>query len=143
MAVTVLAAFGNVDVYVPEGVNVDVGGLTVFGHRRDWGATPVSRTPPAFMFAYSASPGPSTYGGCCAICATAATARSCVPSTPAHASLADAGHTERAGHDNAPGSVCSRGRAVAGAQVASRRKAQHGSSRTVFHEGSELEPGGH
>src|ERR1700722_14270706 len=36
-AVTVLAAFGNVDLYVPEGVNVDVGGLTVFGHRRDWG----------------------------------------------------------------------------------------------------------
>jgi DUF1707 SHOCT-like domain/Cell wall-active antibiotics response LiaF, C-terminal len=36
-AVTVIAAFGNVDVYVPEGVNVDVGGLTVFGHRRDWG----------------------------------------------------------------------------------------------------------
>jgi len=36
-AVTVFAAFGNVDVYVPEGVNVDVGGLTIFGHRRDWG----------------------------------------------------------------------------------------------------------
>ena len=36
-AVTVLEAFGNVDVYVPEGVNVDVDGLTVFGHRRDWG----------------------------------------------------------------------------------------------------------
>jgi hypothetical protein len=36
-AVTVLAAFGNVDVYVPEGVNVDVGGLALFGHRRDWG----------------------------------------------------------------------------------------------------------
>jgi hypothetical protein len=36
-AVTILAAFGNVDIYVPEGVNVDVGGLTVFGHRRDWG----------------------------------------------------------------------------------------------------------
>jgi hypothetical protein len=36
-AVTVLAAFGNVDIYVPEGVNVDVGGLGVFGHRRDWG----------------------------------------------------------------------------------------------------------
>jgi hypothetical protein len=36
-AVTVLAGFGNVDVYVPEGVNLDVGGLTVFGHRRDWG----------------------------------------------------------------------------------------------------------
>jgi hypothetical protein len=36
-AVTVLAAFGNVDVYVPEGVNVDVAGITLFGHRRDWG----------------------------------------------------------------------------------------------------------
>lgn len=36
-AVTVLAAFGNVDVYVPEGVNVDVGGITIFGHRADWG----------------------------------------------------------------------------------------------------------
>jgi predicted membrane protein len=32
--VNVLAAFGNVDIYVPEGINVDVGGLTVFGHRR-------------------------------------------------------------------------------------------------------------
>jgi hypothetical protein len=35
--VTVLAAFGNVDVYVPEGVNVDVSGLSLFGRRRDWG----------------------------------------------------------------------------------------------------------
>jgi Cell wall-active antibiotics response LiaF, C-terminal len=35
--VTVLAAFGNVDVYVPEGVNVDVSGIALFGHRRDWG----------------------------------------------------------------------------------------------------------
>jgi hypothetical protein len=35
--VTVLAAFANVDVYVPEGVNVDVTGLTVLGHRRDCG----------------------------------------------------------------------------------------------------------
>ncbi len=33
----VLVAFGNVDVYVPEGVNVDVGGFTIFGHRREWG----------------------------------------------------------------------------------------------------------
>ena len=37
VAVTVLAAFGNVDIYVPEGVNVDVAGLAVLGHRRDWG----------------------------------------------------------------------------------------------------------
>jgi hypothetical protein len=35
--VSVLVGFGNVDVYVPEGVNVDVDGLTVFGHRREWG----------------------------------------------------------------------------------------------------------
>jgi DUF1707 SHOCT-like domain/Cell wall-active antibiotics response LiaF, C-terminal len=35
--VTVLAVFGNIDVYVPAGINVDVGGLTVFGHRRTWG----------------------------------------------------------------------------------------------------------
>ncbi len=30
-------AFGNADVYVPEGVDVTVGGLSAFGHRRDWG----------------------------------------------------------------------------------------------------------
>ena len=35
--VTVLATFGNVDVYLPEGVNVDVSGISLFGHRRDWG----------------------------------------------------------------------------------------------------------
>ena len=35
--VTVLATFGNVDVYVPEGVNVDISGISLFGHRRDWG----------------------------------------------------------------------------------------------------------
>ena len=33
----VVACCGNLDVYVPEGVNVDVSGLTLFGHRRDWG----------------------------------------------------------------------------------------------------------
>lgn len=35
--------FGNIDVYVPEGVEVDVGGFTLFGHRRDWGEDPVPR----------------------------------------------------------------------------------------------------
>ena len=35
--VTVLAAFGNADVYVPEGLNVDVSGMTIFGHLHDWG----------------------------------------------------------------------------------------------------------
>lgn len=36
-SVTIPVAFGNVDVYVPEGVNVEVSGFTIFGHRRDWG----------------------------------------------------------------------------------------------------------
>jgi len=36
-AVTVLVALGNVDVYVPENVNVTVSGLVLGGHRRDWG----------------------------------------------------------------------------------------------------------
>lgn len=36
-AATVLLAFGNVDVYVPEGVNVDVSGITIFGHLRERG----------------------------------------------------------------------------------------------------------
>lgn len=43
----VLTFFGNVDVYVPAGVNVDVGGLTVIGHRRMWGQASGPRTAPA------------------------------------------------------------------------------------------------
>jgi hypothetical protein len=35
--VIVLALFSNTDIYVPEGVNVDIGGITVFGHSREWG----------------------------------------------------------------------------------------------------------
>jgi class 3 adenylate cyclase len=37
-SVTALVLFGNIDVYVPEGVEVDLGGFSVFGHRREWGA---------------------------------------------------------------------------------------------------------
>ena len=37
VTLVVLVLFGNADVYVPEGVEVDVSGLTVFGHRHDWG----------------------------------------------------------------------------------------------------------
>jgi len=37
IGLTVLALFGNVDVYLPEGVDTSVTGLTIFGHRRDWG----------------------------------------------------------------------------------------------------------
>jgi hypothetical protein len=47
VTVELLALFGNVDVYVPEGVEVDVGGLVLFGHRREWGRDepPLPRTP--------------------------------------------------------------------------------------------------
>ena len=34
---TVLVGVGNVDVYVPENVNVTVSGVTIGGHRREWG----------------------------------------------------------------------------------------------------------
>jgi hypothetical protein len=49
-SISVLVLFGNVDLYVPENVEVDFGGLAVFGHRREWGrdlppqpATPLLR----------------------------------------------------------------------------------------------------
>ena len=38
-SVTALTLFGNIDLYVPEGVEVDLGGLAVFGHRREWAET--------------------------------------------------------------------------------------------------------
>jgi len=37
VVIAVVAVLGNIDVYVPEGVNVQVSGLAAFGHRRDWG----------------------------------------------------------------------------------------------------------
>jgi hypothetical protein len=47
---TAFLLFGNVDFYVPETVEVDLGGLAAFGHRREWGrdlastpATPLLR----------------------------------------------------------------------------------------------------
>ena len=35
--VLVLVVFGNIDILVPEGVDVDVGGIVVFGSRDEWG----------------------------------------------------------------------------------------------------------
>jgi hypothetical protein len=43
----ILAFFGNVDVYVPLGINVDVGGVTIAGHRRTWGRPSQCRIAPA------------------------------------------------------------------------------------------------
>ncbi len=37
VTVSVLVALGNVDVYVPEGIDVIVGGFVVFGRHRHWG----------------------------------------------------------------------------------------------------------
>jgi hypothetical protein len=37
VTITTLLVFGNADFYVPTGVDVDLGGLTVFGHRREHG----------------------------------------------------------------------------------------------------------
>jgi hypothetical protein len=45
--VNILALFGNVDVYVPAGINVDVGGVTIVGHRRTWGRPSADRMAPA------------------------------------------------------------------------------------------------
>jgi hypothetical protein len=47
VTVAVLAAFGNVDIFVPEGVNVDVSGVVIFGHRRDWGREAGNQEAPA------------------------------------------------------------------------------------------------
>ena len=35
--ISLLVVCGNVDLYVPERIGIDVTGLTVFGHRRQWG----------------------------------------------------------------------------------------------------------
>ena len=47
VSLTALVLWGNIDVYVPEGVEVDVGGLAIVGHRREHGhdAPPLRGTP--------------------------------------------------------------------------------------------------
>jgi hypothetical protein len=35
--ITAFVLFGNIDLYVPEGIEVDLGGLAIIGHRREWG----------------------------------------------------------------------------------------------------------
>jgi hypothetical protein len=35
--ITAIVLLGNIDVYVPEGIEVDFGGLGIFGHRREFG----------------------------------------------------------------------------------------------------------
>jgi Domain of unknown function (DUF1707) len=45
-AVTILIAFGNADVYVPDEIDVRLGGLSIFGRRRDWGHDPARADAP-------------------------------------------------------------------------------------------------
>jgi hypothetical protein len=61
-AATVLAAFGNVDVYVPEGINVDVSGISLFGHRRDWALEADRPDVPTIHVRALSSGCPSGYG---------------------------------------------------------------------------------
>jgi hypothetical protein len=46
-SLTAIMLFGNVDVYVPEGVEVEFGGFGIVGHRREWGrdVPPLPGTP--------------------------------------------------------------------------------------------------
>jgi class 3 adenylate cyclase len=46
-SLTAFVLFGNVDVYAPEGVEVDFGGFGILGHRREWGrdVPPLPGTP--------------------------------------------------------------------------------------------------
>jgi Domain of unknown function (DUF1707) len=45
-SLSVFILFGNVDVYVPEQIGIDVTGATVFGHRRQWGREAAGRESP-------------------------------------------------------------------------------------------------
>jgi hypothetical protein len=55
VTITALLLFGNVDFYVPRSVDVDLGGFTVFGHRREHGddAGPTPRAPLVRIRVYS------------------------------------------------------------------------------------------
>jgi hypothetical protein len=55
VTITALLVFGNADFYVPAGVEVDVGGVTLFGHRREHGdeVAPTPDTPLIRIRVYS------------------------------------------------------------------------------------------
>ena len=54
---TVVLLFGNADIYVPEGVNVEVSGLALFGHLRERGHDSGARDGPTIRVRAA---------GCCA-----------------------------------------------------------------------------
>jgi hypothetical protein len=47
VSINAVILFGNADFYVPRSVDVDLGGFTIFGHRREHGdeTTPAPETP--------------------------------------------------------------------------------------------------
>jgi hypothetical protein len=53
--IAALLLFGNADFYVPTGADIDLGGLTVFGHRREHGddSAPATDAPLARIRVYS------------------------------------------------------------------------------------------
>jgi hypothetical protein len=55
VTITALIFFGNVDFFVPEGVDIDLGGFTVFGHRGEHGedVPPSSHSPFVRVRVYS------------------------------------------------------------------------------------------
>jgi hypothetical protein len=55
VTINALILFGNADFYVPRSVDVDLGGLTIFGHRREHGedADPAPQSPLVRIRVYS------------------------------------------------------------------------------------------
>jgi hypothetical protein len=55
VTINALLLFGNADFYVPKSVDVDLGGFTIFGHRREHGddVGPAPQTPLVRIRAYS------------------------------------------------------------------------------------------
>jgi hypothetical protein len=55
VTINALILFGNADFYVPRSVDVDLGGLTIFGHRREHGedVDPAPQSPLVRIRVYS------------------------------------------------------------------------------------------
>ena len=102
--VTVLAAFGNVDVYVPEGVNVNISGISLVGHRRDWGRDTDRPNTPTIHVRVLGFAGTLTSGGCRRTCGTPAIATSSASfKAAASASFpAEVGQEAKPGHARPP-----------------------------------------
>jgi Domain of unknown function (DUF1707)/Cell wall-active antibiotics response 4TMS YvqF len=49
LTITVFALFGNVDLYLPEGIDVELGVMLVFGRRREWGRGAVREGVPTVL----------------------------------------------------------------------------------------------